>query len=149
MTKAHQQHVAARKKARHYAVQAVYQWQMAGAEPAQIEAEFRTDNDMAKVDVDYFHDLLHGVVKASEGLEAQLRDALDRDIGDLDRVELATLKVGCFELLERVDVPYRVVINEYVNLAKKFGATDSHKYINGVLDTLANSLRQAERQADQ
>ncbi len=140
----HQRHIAARKQARHYATQAVYQWHMAGAESSQIEAEFVADYDLSKTDLEYFRELLHGAVLNSEALEQLLGQCLDRKVSELDIVELALLKVGAFELQEKIDVPYKVVINEYVNLAKKFGATDSHKYVNGVLDKLANTLRTVE-----
>ena len=139
-----QQHIAARKRARHYATQAVYQWQMAGADCSQIEAEFMTDYDMSKVDEAFFRELLRGAVAQSEALEKTLSECIDRKVEELDVVELALLKVGTFELKEKIDVPYKVVINEYVNLAKKFGASESHKYVNGVLDKLATSLRAVE-----
>lgn len=144
MTSAHHQQIAARKKARHYAVQALYQWHMADAEPAQIEAEFRTDYDMTRVDDEYFHELLFGVVGSEGRLRALFEPILDRNYQDLDAVELALLRVGAFELSQRLDIPYKVVINESVSLAKKFGATDSHKYINGILDKLAAQLREPE-----
>lgn len=144
MSNQQQQNIAARKKARHYAVQAIYQWRMAGASISQIEAEFRADYDMTKVDHEFFHSLLFGVASQFEALQGHLSETLDRDIEDLDVVELALLISGCFELSEHIEVPYKVVINEYVNLARKFGATDSHKYVNGVLDKLSTTLRAAE-----
>jgi len=142
--KSHQRHIAARKQARHFATQALYQWQMAGAASSQIEAEFIADYDLSKTDLQYFRELLYGAVQNSEALECTLAECLDRKVSELDIVELALLKVGAFELQEKIDVPYKVVINEYVNLAKKFGATDSHKYVNGVLDRLAETLRPVE-----
>ncbi|MFK8018532.1 MAG: transcription antitermination factor NusB [Pseudomonadales bacterium] len=144
LSKNHQQQIAVRKQARHYAVQAIYQWRMAGASPAAIEAEFRADYDMTKVDEEFFHDLLTGVAGDFENLQLQLADAIDRQVDDLDVVELALLTSGAYELAAHIEVPYKVVINEYVNLAKKFGATDSYKYVNGVLDKLAGSLRPIE-----
>ncbi|MCB1615477.1 MAG: transcription antitermination factor NusB [Pseudomonadales bacterium] len=134
----------ARRKARHYAMQALYQWQMAGTDAATIEAEFRADNDMSKVDVDYFHALVSGAIRQIEELDALFMPYLDRKHNELDAVSEALLRMGTFELLSKLDVPYRVVINEVVALAKKFGPTDSHKYLNGVLDKLALDLRQAE-----
>ncbi len=142
--KNHQRHIAARKQARHYATQALYQWHMAGADCGQIESEFIADYDLSKTDLEYFRELLRGAVRNSDALEQLLSDCLDRKVSDLDVVELALLKVGVFELQEKIDVPYKVVINEYVNLAKKFGATESHKYVNGVLDKLADTLRPLE-----
>ena len=127
---------AARRKARHFAVQALYQWHVAGADLAKIEAEFRTDNDMSKVDVEYFHELLHGV--PSE------KSLLDRRLDEMTPVELAIVRLAAYELMRRIDVPYKVVINEAIELAKTFGATDSHKFINGVVDKLAQRERAVE-----
>lgn len=143
-TAAQQQIIAARHKARHYATQALYKWHMTRAEAAQIEAEFLTEYDMSKVDREYFHDILHGVMLESEMLNAMFSPHLDRTVEELGAVELALLQAGCYELKNRLDVPFRVVLNENVNLAKKFGATDSHKYINGVLDKVARETRQVE-----
>ncbi len=139
---------AARRKARHYAMQALYQWQMAGSSLNAIEAEFRTDNDMSKVDVDYFQELLHKVPNCLTELEAAFSPHLqERSLDELDPITRALLRLACYELKYRLDVPYKVVINEAVSLAKKFGATDSHKFINGVLDHTAVELRAVEVQA--
>lgn len=135
---------ASRRKARHFAVQALYQWHMAGANLTQIEAEFRADNDMSQVDVEYFHDILHGVPKIVEQLDAKIAPLLDRRVDEITPVELAILHLGAYEMLHRIDVPYKVVINESVELAKVFGATDGHKFINGVLDKLAQRERAVE-----
>ena len=135
---------AERRKARHYGMQALYQWHMAGASLTDIEAEFRSEYDFGHVDLEYFQSLLHGVPNRLDELEAQLAPLLDRSIDELDPIERTLLRMGSFELAERIDVPYKVVINEAVALAKKFGATDSHKYINGVLDKAARTLREAE-----
>ncbi|MBB3059835.1 transcription antitermination factor NusB [Microbulbifer rhizosphaerae] len=139
---------SARRKARHYAMQALYQWQMAGASLNTIEAEFRTDNDMSKTDVDYFHDLLHGVAKELDEVEGAFEPHLDRAIDGLDPVSRALLRMSSYELKNRIDVPYKVVINEAVALAKKFGPTDSYKFINGILDKTAADLRATEVAAD-
>jgi N utilization substance protein B len=141
---AQQQLVARRRKARHYALQALYQWHMAGASPRDIEAEFRTDYDFSVVDLEYFQALLHGAVRDAQALDAMFEPLLDRKLGELDPIERSLLRLGTFELRERVDVPYRVVINEAVALAKKFGASESYKYINGVLDKLARQCRGPE-----
>jgi N utilization substance protein B len=142
--KPHNTLAAERRKARHYGMQALYQWHMAGASLSAIEAEFRADYDFAHVDLAYFQALLHGVPARVEELEAIFVPLLDRRIEELDPIERTLLRMGTWELAERVDVPYKVVINEAVTLARKFGATDSHKYINGVLDRVAHQLRQAE-----
>ena len=135
---------AARRKARHYAIQALYQWQLAGADLSQIEAEFRTDNDMSKVDLEYFHDILHGVPREKTLLDEKVAPLLDRRMDEMTPVELAIVRLGAFEMLRRIDVPYKVVINEAIELAKTFGATDGHKFINGVLDKLAQRERSVE-----
>ena len=135
---------AARRKARRFAVQAIYQWQLAGANLAAIEAEFRTDNDMSKVDLEYFHDILHGVPREKSELDKKIEPLLDRRLDELTPVELAILRLGAYEMVHRIDVPYKVVINESVELAKTFGATDGHKYVNGILDKLAQRDRMVE-----
>tara|TARA_R110000764_G_scaffold210185_1_gene296127 strand:+ start:36 stop:512 length:477 start_codon:yes stop_codon:yes gene_type:complete len=135
---------SARRKARSLALQALYSWHMADQPLSDIEAQFRTDNDFSKVDSAYFHELLTGVPRNLDELDNQLGAVLDRDIKDLDPIELAVLRIGVYELLKRIDVPYRVVINEAIEMAKSFGATDGHKYVNGILDKLAPRLRKAE-----
>lgn len=135
---------AERRKARHYGMQALYQWHMAGASLSDIEAEFRAEYDFEHVDLEYFQALLHGVPAEVDALEGLFEPLLDRKLDDLDPIELTLLRMGTFELKERIDVPYKVVINEAVALTKKFGATDGHKYINGVLDKVAHELRKVE-----
>ena len=139
---------ATRSRARHYAMQAIYQWQMTGNPINVIEAEYHTDNDMSKVDVDYFHTLFHGVAAKKSSLDEVFTPYLTgKTVEDLDPVTLAILRMSSFEFKERIDVPYRVVINEAVNLAKKFGAADSHKFVNGVLDKVATDIRSVEVKA--
>jgi N utilization substance protein B len=135
---------AQRRKARHFGLQALYQWTLSGASATDIEAEFRVDNDFQHTDGDYFSAVLKGVVGDVEALEALFTPALDRKLDELDPIERNLLRLGTFELRDRIDVPYKVVINEAVALAKKFGATDSHRYINGVLDKIARDLRAVE-----
>jgi N utilization substance protein B len=135
---------AERRKARHYGMQALYQWHMAGASVSDIEAEFRADYDFKHVDLAYFQDLLHGIPGCVDELDDALAPMLDRKVDDLDPIERTLLRMGMYELTRRIDVPYKVVINEEVALAKKFGATDSHKYVNGVLDKAARQLRKVE-----
>ena len=138
---------AERRKARHYGMQALYQWHMAGASLNDIEAEFRADYDFSHVDLAYFQALLHEIPACVDELDAALEPLLDRKLDELDPIERTLLRMGMFELTSRIDVPYKVVINEEVALAKKFGATDSHKYINGVLDKAARELRKVEIEA--
>mgnify|MGYP000430248561 CR=1 FL=1 len=135
---------SARRKARRFTMQALYQWHMAGASLSDIEAEFLADYDFRHVDMEYFQALLHGVPARVDELEATLEPLLDRKLTDLDPIERTLLRMGTFELAQRQDVPYKVVINEAVALTKKFGATDGHKYINGVLDKVARALRKVE-----
>ena len=135
---------AQRRKARHFGLQALYQWTLSGASATEIEAEFRVDNDFQHTDGEYFSAVLKGVVGDVEALEALFEPSLDRRLDELDPIERNLLRLGTFELRDRIDVPYKVVINEAVSLAKKFGATESHRYINGVLDKVAKELRTAE-----
>lgn len=135
---------AQRRKARHFGLQALYQWTLSGASATDIEAEFRVDNDFQHTDGDYFSALLRGVTSDVESLEILFAPILDRALDELDPIERNLLRLGTFELRDRIDVPYKVVISEAVALAKKFGATDSHKYVNGVLDKIARDLRTVE-----
>lgn len=136
--------IAMRRKARSLAVQALYSWQMAGQPLNEIEAQFRVDNDFSDVDGAYFQEILHGVPRLKSELDAAFSSCLDRPIEEIDPVELAILRLSTYELRNRIDVPYKVVINEGIELAKVFGATDGHKFVNGVLDKLAPRLRSAE-----
>ena len=138
---------AQRRKARKLAMQGLYQWHIAEQSITQIEAEFLTDNDMAKVDQAYFSEVLRGVAAEKSELDSHIERHVDRNLSSLTPVELAILRMGAYEFIHRIDVPYKVVINEGIELAKTFGATDGHKYVNGVLDLLAQSLRTAETQA--
>ena len=135
---------AARSKARRFVLQALYQMHMTGATAAEVETQFRQDHDMKRVDTEYLHDVLIGIAKNRSELIAQVTPQLDRKFEELDPVETAALKIGAFELMHRADVPYRVVINEGVELVKQFGASESHKLVNTVLDSLAKIHREAE-----
>lgn len=132
---------ALRRKARQMAMQALYQWELSSSSLVGIEREFYEDNDMTKVDVDYFSELLHQVPVMKTELDDVIKPLLDRDMSELTPVELTILRLSGYELLKRPDVPYRVIINEGVELAKTFGATDGHKYVNGILDKLAGEVR--------
>ncbi|NOY71843.1 MAG: transcription antitermination factor NusB [Gammaproteobacteria bacterium] len=131
--------------ARQRAVQALYQWQQAGHDLSEIESQFLVGQDMSRADVPYFQELLHKIPSDVETLDAHLQPLLDRKMNEVDSVERAILRIGTYELKHRFDIPYRVVINEGVVLAKKFGAVDSHRFINGILDKLSFTLRSAER----
>jgi len=133
-----------RKRARKLVLQALYQWQMTSDSLAKIEAQFRTDNDFDRVDGEYFEALFRAIPTQKSELDKQFEPFLDRAVDQLDPIELAILRIGTYEFMHRIDVPYRVVINEAVELAKTFGGTDGHKYVNSVLDKIALRLRPAE-----
>jgi len=135
--------LAQRRRARRLVLQALYSWQLTDGEVSEIESQYRADNT-GKVDWDYFHEVFSAIPGQAEELNLQFSPFLDRDSDALDPIEKALLYLGAFELMNRLDIPYRVVINECVELAKVFGATDSYKYINGVLDRLAKQLRSTE-----
>lgn len=135
---------ALRTRARRLAMQALYQWDMSGNNLSEIEVQFLEDEDFSKADKDYFHELLHQVPARLDEVEAAFTPYLDRPLKELDPVERALLRLASYELLVRVDIPYKVVINESVNLTKKFGAEQAYKYINGVLDKTAQTLRNVE-----
>ena len=137
----------ARSLSRRLAMQALYQWQMTGQTFAELRHQFATEEEYADVDPEYFVELLQGVLEKSTELDATLGELIDRPVAQLDPVEHAVLMLGLHELQHRLDVPYRVVINEGVELAKKFGATEGHKFINAVLDRAARSLRETEQVA--
>jgi len=134
----------ARRRARRSAMQALYQWQISRLNLKEIEEQFRVDQDMSKVDLDYFHHLLHQVPSRLDEIDKILGDVVDRPVEEIDPIERAILRIGVFELEHQPDIPYRVVLNESVNLAKQFGGADGHKYINGILDKLAKNLRAIE-----
>ena len=133
-----------RSKARHYAVQALYQWQMTGQDIADIDRQFLSEQDLNSFEVPFFRDLLRGVPTHLTELDEHLASCLDRAIESVDPVERAILRLGAFELLHHPEIPYRVAINEAVELAKMFGAEQGHRYVNGVLDKLARSIRPTE-----
>ncbi|MEO9275208.1 MAG: transcription antitermination factor NusB [Marinomonas sp.] len=133
-----------RSASRRLALQAVYQWQMNQSSVSEIETQFVMDQDMASCDKSYFRELLQGVTASAKKLDGLFEELLDRPLSELDPIELAVMRIGAFELSERLDVPYRVAINESVELAKGFGATESHKYVNGILDKLAQRVRREE-----
>jgi len=137
----------ARSLARERAMQALYQWQITGQELADIEQQFITEQDMKNVDKKYFKELIHGVPKWIEECDTLCGKLLSRPIEQVDPVERAILRIGLYELKKRLDIPYRVVINEAVELAKNFGAEQGHKFINGTLDKAAKSLRAVEIKA--
>lgn len=137
----------ARRQARSRAVQALYQWQMTGNNLADIEAYFLDEQDMKGVELAYFQELLHQIPAKLKELDEQISPFLSRPLEQVDPVERAILRLAAYELAYRPDVPYRVIINESVELTKVFGAEHGHKFINGVVDKAAQSLRKEEVQA--
>ena len=131
----------ARSRARELLVQALYQQQIAGHDGAELLTQFRERPDYRRVDRDYFDQALPAILRTQEALEAQAAEFADRPLTQLDPVERGILLLGFYELGAQPDIPFRVIINEGVNLAKRFGAVDGHKYINAVLDRAARKLR--------
>ncbi|MDR3389240.1 MAG: transcription antitermination factor NusB [Rudaea sp.] len=136
--------LAARSRARRRALQAIYAWQVSGNAMDRVIEEFRHEQDMEIADLDYFEDLLRGVNKHCAELDVALAPFLDRDVAQVDPIERAVLRLAAYELLHRPDVPYRVVINEAIEVAKRFSAEHGHTYVNGVLDKAAREWRPME-----
>ena len=131
----------ARSRTRDLIVQALYQMQITGHSVAELEEQFRERPDYQRVDKAYFDELLSGILEHTAALEASIDEIADRPIAQLDPVEKGILLLGFYELRSQKDVPFKVVINESVNLAKRFGAVDGHKYINAVLDRAVKKFR--------
>ncbi len=133
-----------RRRARELALQGLYQWLLGGGEGSEIEAHLREIEGFEKCDLAHFGALLHGGISEAAALDAVLARHVDRKTTELSPVEHGVLMIGAYELTHCIDIPYRVVINEAVELAKSFGGTDGHKYVNGVLDKAASDLRPVE-----
>ena len=138
----------ARTRARELLLQALYQSQLAGHDTAELLRQFHEQGAYERVDQAYFDEQLPAILKSQAELEETIGTLIDRPLDQLDPVEFGILLIGTFELQHRIEIPYKVVINECVNLAKRFGAIDGHKYINGCLDGVARSLREIEINAD-
>lgn len=134
----------ARSRSRRRAVQALYAWQLSGNPMADIIEQFRHEQDMEVADVPYFEELLRGVEREHVALEQALAPWLDRSVEEIDPIELAVLRMGAWELRFRIDVPYRVVLNEAVEASKRFGTDFGHTFVNGVLDQAARAWRADE-----
>lgn len=133
-----------RHRARELALQGVYQWRVTAGEEVQIEKQILAEKNLGRYDKELFSKLLRGTLSRHAGLEVLLAPCLDRPLAELSPVEFSVLLLGAFELSQHLEVPYKVVINEAVELAKTFGGTDGHKYVNGVLDKLAPQVRAVE-----
>ena len=135
---------SARTRARRAVLQALYQWQLSGQTPSEVESQFIAEQPLGRVDLEYFQLLLRSVPANLEELDASLVPNLDRPLSQIDPIERAILRIGVFELVFQPDVPWRVVINEAVELAKAFGAEQSHRFVNGILDKVARDKRPEE-----
>jgi N utilization substance protein B len=135
---------SSRTNARQSAVQALYQWQITGQNLNEIEQQFYINENFKKVKRSYFKELLHGVPGQLKSLDNALLEFADRTINEIDPVERAILRVGVYELVNRPDVPYKVILNEGINLAKRYGATESYRYVNSILDKVAQKQRPLE-----
>jgi N utilization substance protein B len=133
-----------RHRARELALQGIYQWRITSGDDAQIEKQIHAEKNLGRYDKELFSDLLRGALSQHADLEALIAPHLDRPMAELSPVEFAVLLLGTFELSRHPEVPYKVIINEAVELAKTFGGTDGHKFVNGVLDKLAPQLRAVE-----
>ena len=133
-----------RHRARELAMQGIYQWRITAGDVAKIESQIQAEKNIGRFDKELFSKLLRGALSQHADLEALLAPHLDRPLAELSPVEFAVLLLGAFELAHHMEVPYKVVINESVELAKTFGGTDGHRFVNGVLDKLAPQLRALE-----
>ena len=134
----------ARSRSRRRALQAVYAWQLSGANERDIIGQFAHEQAHEVADLEYFEDLVRGVMRHVQELDTALLDHLDRKVDEVDPIERAALRIAAYELLHRPDVPYRVVINEAIDSTKRFGSEHGHTYVNGVLDRAAAVLRGVE-----
>jgi N utilization substance protein B len=137
----------ARGKSRRLAMQAIYQWQMTGDSITGIKQQFFDENNMSKLDAEFFSELVSGVAASISELDPLLKKYMSRDVESVDPVERSILRIAAYEFVNRFDVPYRVVLNEAVNITKEFCAENSHAFVNAVLDKVAKEVRHLEVQA--
>jgi N utilization substance protein B len=147
MSKTRQKGAGARTRARELMVQALYQKQLAGHSTSELVAQFHLQAAYERVDKAFFDEQFPAISNSQDELEKKIDELIDRPLAQLDPVELSILLIGVYELESRIDIPYRVVINECVNLAKRFGSIEGHKYVNACLDLAARSYREIELQA--
>ena len=134
----------ARGKSRRFAMQAIYQWQMTGDSITDIKQQFFDDNNFSLIDADYFSELVSGVASSISELDPLLEKNMPRSVESVDPVERSILRIATYEFLHRIDVPYKVVLNEAVNIAKEYCAENSHAFVNAVLDKVAKEVRHIE-----
>lgn len=137
------------RKARRFALQGLYEWQVSQNPIHNIESHTRAQNAMHTVHLGYYHELMHEIVKQIEELDALITSKIDRNFSELDGVELAALRIGTYELKHRLEIPFKVVIDEAIQLNSHFGSVEGYKFINAILDKLAQELREPEVQAQQ
>jgi len=135
---------SARRRARELALQGLYEWLLSRADAGAVDAHVREQEGFDKCDREHFELLLHGTIRDAEAIDAMLAAHIDRNVELLSPIEHAALMIGAFELMRCIEIPYKVAINEAVELAKSFGGTDGHKYVNGVLDKVAAEVRRIE-----
>ena len=135
----------ARSRARRRALQAIYAWQVSGGNAQQVIAQFAHEQAKEVADLEYFEDLVRGVLRLAPALDESLAGFIDRDMALVDQIERAALRIAAYELRHRIDVPYRVVINEAIDGTKRFGSEHGHTYVNGVLDHAAAAWRAPEK----
>lgn len=140
----HEGQITPRTQSRRVALQALYQWQMTNEEIPEIIKQFNEDGLLEGLEFDFFKEIILYVSQNAETLDALYSENLDRSVARIDPVERAIMRMGVYELQSKIEIPYKVVINESVELAKRFGAEESHKYVNGILDKAAKQLREAE-----
>lgn len=139
--------IRGKRRARKLLLQALYQWQMSKTDMTEIDAQFQVFNNMQRVDMDYYKKILYGIPKALATIEATFSPYLDRNVNELNPIELAVLRLGTFELLFCLETPSRVILDESVLLSKEFGSQDGHRYVNGVLHHVAHQVRAIEMKA--
>ena len=138
---------SSRTRARRLAMQGLYEWQVSDNKPSEIETQYLIEKETDRVDVAYFRELISRIPLHCEELDSHIAPLISRPLTEVDPVELAVLRLGTYELLYHSEIPYRVVINESVELTKMFGADQGHRFVNGIMDRLAASLRTVEVQA--
>ncbi len=136
-----------RSRARRFAIQALYQWQLSGLDIGDIKKQFYEEHNFKKIDSKFFDEVIYNIPSSIAELEAMITPYISRSYSDIDPIEKGILLLGCYELANRHDIPYRAVINEAIELAKTYGAEDAHKFINGVLDKVALQTREVEVKA--
>lgn len=144
MSGSRQRASSGRRRARRFLVQALYQWQVSGDDPDDVLIQFVDGRNLGNADVEYFRDLMRAIPADVDALDAQIAPLLERSVAMVDPVERGILRLACYELRDRLEVPGRVVIDESVELAKAFGAEQGHRFVNGVVDRLARRLRPRE-----